>query len=212
MNTHELKIIYAGAPLEQAEKALIMIHGRGGSAQDILSLSQHLEVTGYALLAPQATQHTWYPQSFMAPVMQNEPWLSSALENVDQTVSRVLQAGIKSENIYFFGFSQGACLMLEYLVRNGQQYGGAAAIIGGVIGEEIERSNYQGDFQKTPIFIGTSDPDFHVPVERVYATEHILREMNADVTVKIYDNFGHSINQGELDYANTLVFDASSGQ
>lgn len=212
MKTHELNIISAGTPLEHAQKVLIMIHGRGGSAHDILSLARYLEVEGYALLAPQATQNTWYPQSFMAPVEQNEPWLSSALENVEQSVKRALQAGIKLENIYFFGFSQGACLVLEYLARHGQRYGGAAALIGGVIGEEIDVTNYHGDFQQTPIFMGTSDPDFHVPVERVYATENILQDMNADVTVKVYENLGHTINQEELEWANKLVFGASSGQ
>lgn len=192
--------------MNEAEKVLIMIHGRGGSAQDIVSLSQHLNVKDYALLAPQATNGTWYPFSFMAPVEQNEPWLSSAVETVEKTVQTALDAGIKAENIYFFGFSQGACLTLEFLARNAQKFGGAAAIIGGVIGEKIDRENYKGDFAQTPIFLGTSNPDFHVPVERVYATANILKEMNADVTEKIYANFGHSINQEEIEWANALIF------
>lgn len=204
--THNLAITTVGAPLDTAEKALIMLHGRGGSAQDILSLSQHLNVADFALLAPQATNHTWYPYSFIAPIDQNEPYLSSALNNVEQTVQQALDSGIKAENMYFFGFSQGACLTLEFLARNGQRYGGAVAIIGGVIGDKIDRSNYQGDFAKTPIFIGTSNPDMHVPLERVDASASILTEMNADVTVKVYDNFGHSINQEEIDWANKLVF------
>lgn len=203
---HNLAITTSGVPLDNAEKALIMLHGRGGSAQDILSLSQHLNVADFALLAPKATNHTWYPYSFIAPVDQNEPYLSSALNNVEQTVQQALYSGIKAENMYFFGFSQGACLTLEFLARNGQRYGGAVAIIGGVIGKEIDRSNYKGDFAKTPIFIGTSNPDMHVPLERVHASASILTEMNADVTVKVYDNFGHSINQEEIDWANKLVF------
>ena len=174
--SHILDIKTAGKPLEQAEKALIMIHGRGGSAQDILSLSQHLNVEDYALLAPQATNGTWYPLSFIAPVEQNEPWLSSAIETIGKTVKNALDAGIKHENIYFFGFSQGACLTLEFIARNAQKFGGAVAIIGGVIGDKINRENYKGDFAQTPIFLGTSNPDFHVPVERVYATANILRE------------------------------------
>ncbi len=204
--THNLEITTAGVPLENAEKALIMLHGRGGSAQDTLSLSQHLNVADFSLLAPQASNHTWYPYSFIAPVDQNEPYLSSALENVAQTVQTALDGGIKAENIYFFGFSQGACLTLEFLARNGQRYGGAVAIIGGVIGDKIDRSNYKGDFARTPIFIGTSNPDMHVPVERVHESASILTEMNADVTVKVYDNFGHSINQEEIEWANKLVF------
>ncbi|AYZ34966.1 dienelactone hydrolase family protein [Chryseobacterium indologenes] len=204
--SHTLNIKTAGIPLKQAEKALIMIHGRGGSAQDILSLSQHLNVKDYALLAPQALNHTWYPLSFMAPVDQNEPWLSSALEMVGETVKAALDAGIKPENMYFFGFSQGACLTLEFLARNARRFGGATAIIGGVIGDKINRENYKGDFAGTPVFLGTSNPDFHVPVERVYATANIFREMNADVTEKVYANFGHSINQEEMELANTIIF------
>lgn len=204
--SHTLDIKTGGKSLNEAEKVLIMIHGRGGSAQDIVSLSQHLNVKDYALLAPQATNGTWYPFSFMAPVEQNEPWLSSAVETVEKTVQTALDAGIKAENIYFFGFSQGACLTLEFLARNAQKFGGAVAIIGGVIGEKIDRENYKGDFAQTPIFLGTSNPDFHVPVERVYATANILKEMNADVTEKVYANFGHSINQEEIEWANALIF------
>ncbi|WP_419870429.1 alpha/beta hydrolase [Chryseobacterium sp. CT-SW4] len=203
---HTLDIKTAGTPLDKAEKALIMIHGRGGSAEDILSLSRHFNVKDYALLAPQATNHTWYPYSFIAPVDQNEPWLSSALEIVGQTVKKALDEGISPENIYFFGFSQGACLTMEYISRNAKRYGGAVAIIGGVIGEKINRENYKGDFAGTPVFLGTSNPDFHVPVERVYATANILREMNAEVTEKVYENFGHSINQEEIEWANSIVF------
>jgi len=204
--SHTFDIKTSGKPLEQAEKVLIMIHGRGGSAQDILSLSQHLNVEDYALLAPQATNGSWYPFSFIAPVEQNEPWLSSAIETVGKTVKTALDAGIKAENIYFFGFSQGACLSLEFLARNAQKFGGAVAIIGGVIGHKINRENYRGDFAQTPIFLGTSNPDFHVPVERVYATANILKEMNADVTEKVYANFGHSINEEEIELANSIVF------
>ncbi|MGI9649649.1 alpha/beta hydrolase [Chryseobacterium sp. RLHN22] len=204
--SHILDIKTGGKSLNEAEKVLIMIHGRGGSAQDILSLSQHLNVEGYALLAPQATNGTWYPFSFIAPTEQNEPWLSSAIETIGKTVQTALDAGIKAENIYFFGFSQGACLTLEFLARNARKFGGAVAIIGGVIGEKINRENYKGDFAHTPIFLGTSNPDFHVPVERVYATANILKEMNADVTEKVYANFGHSINQEEIELANSIVF------
>lgn len=203
---HILDIKIGGKSLNEAEKVLIMIHGRGGSAQDILNLSKHLNVNEYALLAPQATSGTWYPFSFISPVEQNEPWLSSAIETIEKTVQTVLNAGIKTENIYFFGFSQGACLTLEFLARNAQKYGGVVAIIGGLIGEEINRRNYKGDFEQTPVFLGTSNPDFHVPVERVYATSNILKEMNANVTEKVYLNFGHSINQEEIELANSIIF------
>lgn len=203
---HKFNIKTTGTALQNVQKALIMIHGRGASADGILELAPHLNIDGYALLAPQATNNTWYPYSFMAPTEQNEPWLSSALNIIDQTVQTALDNGIPPDKIYFFGFSQGACLALEFLTRNAQKYGGAAAIIGAVIGEKINREHYIGDFAKTPIFIGTSNPDFHVPIERVYATESILKEMNADVTLKVYDNFGHSIHPEEIALANQLVF------
>lgn len=202
---HILNIKTSGVELNRAKKALIMIHGRGSNSEDIMGISRHLHLDGFAILAPQATNHTWYPHSFMAPAEANEPWLSSALENIGQTVQTGMDAGIKAENIYFFGFSQGACLLLEYIGRNAQKYGGAAAIIGGLIGEEINSAYYKGHFDGTPVFIGTSHPDFHVPVERVYDTEKILKEMNAEVTLKVYENAGHSINQDEIDWVNQLI-------
>ncbi|MGJ1227300.1 alpha/beta hydrolase [Sphingobacterium siyangense] len=203
--SHSINIKTAGKNLEQAEKAIVMIHGRGGSAEDILGMSSYLHVDNFALLAPQAENHTWYPYSFIAPVQENEPWLSSAIDLIDHTVKLALDNGIRAENIYFFGFSQGACLTLEYLARHGQRYGGAIAIIGGVIGEEINRDNYTGDFAQTPIFIGTSNPDFHVPLERVEDTVSILAQMNANVKLMVYQNAGHSINREEIDLANEFV-------
>lgn len=203
--SHLINIKTAGKNLEQAEKAIVMIHGRGGSAEDIIGMSSYLHVDNFALLAPQAENHTWYPYSFIAPVQENEPWLSSAIDLIDHTVKLALDNGIRAENIYFFGFSQGACLTLEYLARHGQRYGGAIAIIGGVIGEEINRDNYTGDFAQTPIFIGTSNPDFHVPLERVEATVSILAQMNANVKLMVYQNAGHSINREEIDLANEFV-------
>lgn len=203
---HSLHIKTAGVPLENATKALIMLHGRGGSAEDILSLAQYFNVADYALLAPQATNNTWYPHSFMAPVAENEPWLSSAIDIVEASFKKVVDAGIKPENIFFFGFSQGACLTLEFTARNAQKLGGVAAVIGGVIGEKINRDNYHGDFMQTPVFIGTSDPDFHVPVTRVNATAEIFKSLNADITEKVYAGVGHTINQDEVEQINKLIF------
>lgn len=205
--SHQLDILYAGTPLEQADKALIMLHGRGADPESILTLSRLLSVEGYALLAPRATNHTWYPLSFLAPMTDNEPWLSSAIQVVKQTVDTVLQSGIKAENTYLLGFSQGACLALEFTARHARRYGGIVAFTGGLIGKEIDRSNYSGDFQQTPIFFGTSDPDFHVPVERVYASANIVREMNADVTEKVYLNRGHTISEDEIEQVNRIIFD-----
>jgi phospholipase/carboxylesterase len=207
---HTRKIMTGGKDITEATKVLVMIHGRGGSAQDILSLSSHLEVSDFALLAPQATNSTWYPYSFMAPPAQNEPWLSSALDLLRGVVNEIMSNGITKENIYFLGFSQGACLTLEFVTRNADKYGGVVAFTGGLIGDKIYPDNYKGDFNGTPVFIGTSNPDPHVPVERVYATSNILKNMNASVTEKVYNNMGHTINQDEINLANNLIFNPSS--
>lgn len=209
MNTnkaHVKNILTAGKDLKEANRALIMIHGRGGSAADILTLASHLQVKDFALLAPQATNNSWYPYSFMAPPMQNEPWLSSALALLKEIINDVAAQGIAEENIYFTGFSQGACLMLEFVTRNATRFGGVAAFTGGLIGDKIYPENYKGDFKNTPVFIGSSNPDPHVPVERVYATTNILKSMHADVAEKIYENMGHTITMDEIAMTNKHVF------
>lgn len=203
---HQKQIITAGRKLKDAAKVLIMVHGRGGSAGDILSLSSYLNIKDYALLAPQATNNTWYPLSFMAPPAQNEPWLSSALLLLKEIMDDVIGEGIAKENIYFLGFSQGACLTLEFAARNAATFGGVVAFTGGLIGERLYPENYKGDFEGTPIFIGTSHPDPHVPVERVYATANMLKNMNAAVTEKVYPGMGHTINEDEIKEVNNLIF------
>lgn len=203
---HQNNMVTAGVNLDAAEKVLIMIHGRGGSAEDILSLAAYLNVSDFALLAPQATGNTWYPYSFLAPVAQNEPWLSSALSLLQTQVEELLQSGKKKENIYFLGFSQGACLTLEFTARNAVRYGGVVAFTGGLIGDKINKENYKGSFGYTPIFIGSSNPDPHIPVERVYASSNILREMEANVTEKVYAGMGHTINNDEIERVNQLIF------
>ena len=207
---HKKNIVTAGNELTATSKVLVMLHGRGGSAEDILSLSSHLDVKDFTLLAPQATNGSWYPYSFLAPPSQNEPWLLSALKLLKELLDDIVSKGVPTENIYFSGFSQGACLTLELVARNANKYGGVAAFTGGLIGDKIYSENYKGDFEHTPVFIGTSNPDPHVPVERVYATTNILKNMNAAVTEKVYNNMGHTINQDEIENANKLVFKASS--
>ncbi|MGZ5254452.1 MAG: alpha/beta hydrolase [Flavitalea sp.] len=205
---HEKKIFTAGKELNAGNKVLILLHGRGGSAEDIVSLAGYLNVADFTIIAPEATNNTWYPFSFMAPPAQNEPWLSSALELINDVVNNLKDQGISTENIYFAGFSQGACLTLEYVSRNAMKYGGVVAFTGGLIGDKIYQENYKGDFKNTPVFIGTSDPDPHIPVERVHASTNILQGLNAQVVEKIYNNMGHTINQDEIDQANTLIFPA----
>jgi phospholipase/carboxylesterase len=203
---HKKNIITAGKKLGEATKALIMLHGRGASAEDILSLSSHLKVQDFALFAPQATGYSWYPYSFLAPPKQNEPWLTSALDLINDLVDDIIAAGISTENIYFSGFSQGACLSLEFVTRNAKKWGGVAAFSGGLIGDKIYMENYSGDFNGTNVFIGSSNPDAHIPVDRVKASTEILKNMNAVITEKIYNNMGHTINKDEIDLANELVF------
>ena len=203
---HKKNIQTAGKSLQEADKALIMIHGRGADARDILSIASHLNVQQYALFAPEATNNTWYPYSFMAAPEQNEPWLSSALDLVKETVDAATEQGISAENIYFLGFSQGACLALEFVARNAKKFGGVVALTGGLIGDKIDQDNYTGNFNSTPIFMGTGNPDPHVPIERVKESAIILEKMNAKVHLKVYNGKAHSVSQDEIDEANRLVF------
>ena len=203
---HKKNIQITGKPLQEADKALIMIHGRGADARDILGIASHLNVHEYALFAPEATNNTWYPYSFMAPPQQNEPWLSSALNLVKEAVDAATEQGISAENIYFLGFSQGACLALEFVARNAKKFGGVVALTGGLIGDKIDQDNYTGNFNGTPIFMGTGNPDPHVPIERVKESAIILEKMNAKVHLKVYNGKAHSVSQDEIDEANRLVF------
>lgn len=205
---HKKRIIAGGISPGEAERALILLHGRGASAEDILGLAAHLNTKDFALVAPQATNFTWYPYSFLAPPDQNQPWLSSALDLLDEIVRDLAGEGIPFGNIFFAGFSQGACLTLEYVTRNARKWGGVAAFTGGLIGDKIYRGNYKGDFLRTPVFIGSGDPDPHVPVERVHDTTDVLTSMNAAVTERIYPNLGHTISDNEIELANKLIFAA----
>ncbi|MBK8680521.1 MAG: dienelactone hydrolase family protein [Bacteroidetes bacterium] len=203
---HEKNIQSAGKSIKEAKKVLIMIHGRGANARDILGLSAHLNVSDYALLAPEATNNTWYPYSFMAAPEANEPWLSSALKLLKDLVDEVTEQGITTENIYFLGFSQGACMSLEFVTRNAKKWGGVVAFTGGLIGDKIYQQNYSGNFNGTPIFIGTGNPDSHVPIERVNESVSILQKMNAEVHLQVYDGRPHSISPEEIEEANRLIF------
>lgn len=203
---HKKNIQTAGKSLKEAEKVLIMIHGRGADARDILGLASHFNVSEYALLAPEATNNTWYPNSFIAKPEQNEPWLSSALDLLKEVVDDVTKQGIPAENIYFLGFSQGACLALEFCTRHAKKYGGIAAFTGGLIGDKINQENYSGNFDRTPIFIGTGNPDHHVPLERVKESAGILEKMNAKVHLQVYEGRTHSISPDEIGEANRVIF------
>lgn len=159
-----------------------------------------------AIYAPQATNSSWYPYSFMVPQDQNQPALDSALAVIGELVDDILSAGIPADKIYFAGFSQGACLTLEFIARHAQQYGGAVAFTGGLIGKELETGNYKGDFNNTPVLITTGDPDPHVPVSRVQQSVETLKAMGADVTSKVYPGRPHTILADEIKLANQYIF------
>jgi phospholipase/carboxylesterase len=205
MYTHDKKVLSQGPPLAQTGRALVMIHGRGATAQSILSLQQHLQVEGFTLFAPQATNNSWYPYSFMAPRDQNQPALDSALAVVAETVRDIQQQGIASQDIYLLGFSQGACLTSEFATRHAERFGGLIIFTGGLIGEEIDKAAYAGDFAGTPVLITTGDPDPHVPVSRVEETVAIMSDQKARVTKKVYPGRPHTILQEEIDLANQLL-------
>ena len=205
MIIHNEPVATAGVPLGEAKKVLIMLHGRGDRAASFVRLVQELNAPGFACLAPQAIRNTWYPHSFLMPLAENEPQLSLSLSGVHELVDNVSGLGFAAERIYFLGFSQGACLSLEYTARHAKRYGGVIALTGGLLGDIVDVSNYAGSFDGTPIFIGSSDHDPHVPEVRIDASEVILRQLGAEVTKKIYPGLGHTINDDELQRANALL-------
>lgn len=201
-------VLEKGVKAEEAEAAVILIHGRGATAQSIMTLKEELNEPGLCWLAPQASYHTWYPYSFLTPVEQNEPGLSSALAIIAGLVDRLMQAGISRERIVIAGFSQGACLALEFAARNPARYGGIVALSGGLIGAHVHADQYTGSMHRTPVFLGCSDFDHHIPEERVHVSAHIFEELQASVTCKIYEGLGHTINENELKHFRTILTQA----
>jgi phospholipase/carboxylesterase len=205
MYQHTIHIVKSGLDLKDAKKAIIMIHGRGAAPEDIISLKKHLSLDDVAILAPAATNNSWYPFSFMAPVERNQPALDSALSVIDGTVKEIEAAGIGADQIYFAGFSQGACLTLEYTARHAKKYAGVIALTGGLIGETLEVSDYSGDFEGTPVFISTGNPDPHVPVSRVEESIAVFTKLNARVISAIYPGRPHTISGEEIDMVNKEI-------
>jgi phospholipase/carboxylesterase len=195
-------ILYEGKALDQAQKVAIMIHGRGATAAGILGLSNHLNLSDFALIAPQAPGNTWYPYSFMAPDDSNQPSFSKSMQTVDAIIKDLIKKGFSSEQIYFIGFSQGACLSLEYTTQYAQRYGGVIAFTGGLIGEKFNPSKYHGDFQGTPVFIGSSHKDMHVPLSRIEESVKQIEKMGATVKTMIFQDTQHTIRQEEVDWVN----------
>lgn len=205
-NPHQGQSVHmAGEPLERARAAMLMVHGRGASAEDILTLADQLNQPGFAYLAPQAAGNTWYPNRFLVPLTENEPWLSLALSFVGGVYSQIIKAGIPSERIILLGFSQGACLTLEFTARNARRYGGVAGLSGALIGPDETPRDYAGSLAGTPVFLGCSDVDFHVPKERVQQSAGALRKLGGNITERLYPNMDHSVNQDEIDFVRSMM-------
>ena len=195
----------AGVDLAEADAAVLFVHGRGATAQSILQMAEEFDADGVAYLAPQAKGRTWYPHSFLEPMEKNEPSLSSALNLLEELRERVADAGISPEKTMLVGFSQGACLSSEFVARNARRYGGLAALSGGVIGPDETPRDYDGSLDGTPVFLGCSDRDPHIPLERVHETRDVFEELDGDVEERIYEGMGHGVNQDEVEYVSEMV-------
>ena len=200
-----------GANPGEARAAVLLLHGRGGSPEDILGLARPLWSPGVAYLAPAAAGHTWYPQSFLAPLSANEPWLSSALARVEELVEELAAEGVPPERQVICGFSQGACLALEHAARHPRRYGGVVAFTGGLIGPPGTPREYPGSLDGTPAFLGAGDPDPHVPWSRVEESGAVLSKMGADVRLARYPGLGHAIDPDELAQAREVLGSVTAG-
>src|SRR5262245_19056136 len=205
MSDNALTLAVAGAPLKDARAAFVMLHGRGDRAEDILSLAGEFRQADLAYLAPQAPGDTWYPLSFLAPLEQNEPYLSRSLAIVDTVVRDLDGRGLTSDRVVLMGFSQGGCLALEYVARNARRYGGVAGLSAGLIGPPGLTRDYQGSLGGTPVFLGCSDIDSHIPLERVHVSTQVLTALNAIVTERIYPRMQHTINHDEIGQVRRLL-------
>lgn len=198
-------LLTAGVPVEEAQSAMILVHGRGATAASILMLAEELDRSGFAYFAPQAPGQTWYPYSFLAPLEQNQPHLDNALATLDNVLAQVVAAGIPAGRIIFLGFSQGACLASEFVARHAQRYGGLVALSGGLIGPPGTPRTYQGDLAGTPVFLGCSNVDPHIPAWRVEESAAVLEQLGGTVTKRLYPGMGHSVNEDEINFVREMM-------
>lgn len=195
----------AGEPISRARAAMLMVHGRGASAEDMLALSDEFDQPGFAYLAPQAAGNSWYPNRFRVPLEENEPWLSSALAFMGEVLAEIANAGVPPERTILLGFSQGACLALEFAARHARRYGGLVGLSGALIGPDDAPRDYAGSLDGTPVFLGCSEVDFHVPKARVDQTAEVLGRLEAEVTKRLYPDIGHTVNQDEIDFVRGMM-------
>ena len=197
-------VLQEGAPLEKARAAMLLVHGRGAEAEDIMTLGRELMHPNFAYLAPQAAGNTWYPNPFTAPIASNEPYFSSAIAILEGLLEKVTEH-VAHERVILLGFSQGACLVLEFCARHARRYGGIVAFSGGLIGPDGTSRDYPGSFAGTPVFIGCSDVDPHIAKARVIEAGEVLKRMGAAATVKLYPNMPHTVNADEIHAAAQIV-------
>lgn len=203
-------VLSQGAPMKDAQPVMILLHGRGATAESILSLADEFDAPNTHFLAPQAYQNRWYPHSFLSPIESNEPDLTYALERVDTLVRELLSSGKSLDQIILAGFSQGACLATEYVIRNPHRYAGLIVLSGGWIGPQTMKRSAAADLEGMPVFIGCSDIDQHIPLARVQETASLLTSMNATVDLQIYSGMGHTVNADEISRINTLLKQTST--
>ena len=200
-----MPVMRYGTAIEEAAAVMIMVHGRGATAQDIMYLAHEFRAPQVAFVAPQAANSTWYPNRFIAPVATNEPWLSSALQVLDELVASLVAAGIAQERIFLLGFSQGGCLATEYAARNPRRYAGVIGLSAGLIENGDQPRIYTGSLAGTPVLLGCSDVDFHIPVTRVERTAQQFTQLGATVDMRIYPGMGHTVNQDEIEAIQRLL-------
>ncbi|GAC1350736.1 MAG: dienelactone hydrolase family protein [Ktedonobacteraceae bacterium] len=198
-------LFHAGEPLQSAKAAMLMVHGRGATAENILELTSQFQEPGFAYLAPQAAQDSWYPNSFLAPIASNEPGLSSGLAVIESVLMQLTAAGISHERIIVLGFSQGACLSLEFVARHAQRYGGVACLSGSLIGPDGTSRAYAGSLAGTPIFLGCSDIDPHIPKQRVQESAEVLKRLGGNVSMKLYPRMAHTVNRDEIRFVQNMM-------
>ncbi|WP_394324592.1 alpha/beta hydrolase [Haloplanus natans] len=198
-------LVTAGTPLDEAEAAVVLVHGRGATARSIVRMAESFHHPGVAYLAPQASNNTWYPSPFTAPVEANEPGRTSGLQAIADAIERATDAGIPTDRVMLLGFSQGACLGSEFVARDPRRYGGLVVLSGGLIGETIDPDDYDGDLDHTPVFFGCSDIDPHIPEGRVQVSATVFERLNADVTTRLYPGMGHTINEDERERVSAMV-------
>lgn len=207
MTAATFDVVHAGVPVPAARAAAVLIHGRGATAEGMLALGGAFGAQDVALVAPQAPAGSWYPHSFLAPLDQNEPSLGQALGIVGETVDALARDGLGPERVVLVGFSQGACLALEYAARTARRYGGVAGLSGGLIGPPGTPRDYAGSLGGTPVFLGCSDVDAHIPEVRVHESADVLTALGGNVTTRIYPGMAHTIVDDEIRHVQRILAD-----